>query len=323
MAPEKVTVQRARAILDHHAKTFRSASVFLSSKQRDDAAVAYAFCRLIDDAVDEAADSATAERQLNELEAAVQTGYGDPIVVAYRELALRTGFGLEPAEDLIRGARSDLGAVRLKDDAELLTYCYRVAGTVGLMMCGILGVHQPEARRHAIDLGIGMQLTNICRDVLEDAQRDRVYLPAQRLEKAGVSQAELVGALRLSTGTEQRRSEELGPGQWEPPAQANAVAEVVGQLLSLADLKYESGARGFHFLPVRPRLAIGVASHLYRNIGLSLRHDRACNSLLGRVTLSSSRKRILTFQAFGSWFAGLFGARPEHKSLPPHISSSV
>ncbi len=303
------TVARARAILDHHAKTFRAASVFLSPSQRDDAAVAYAFCRLVDDAVDEAVDQETAERQLLELETALETGHGDPIVVAYRELAERAGFGLEPAQDLILGARSDLGAVRFSQDQELLTYCYRVAGTVGLMMCGILGVHQPEARRHAIDLGVGMQLTNICRDVLEDAQRDRVYLPANRLTRAGISQDELLSASRSS--------------QFEHARQVDAVAHVVDELLTLADLKYASGAQGFHFLPVRARLAIGVASHLYRNIGVSLRRDHSCNSLNGRVSLSGFRKRILTLQALGAWFVGLFGARPKHPSLPSHISTSV
>ncbi len=307
------TVARARAILDHHAKTFRAASVFLSPAQRDDAAVAYAFCRLVDDAVDEAVDQETAERQLGELETALETGHGDPIVVAYRELAERAGFGLEPAHDLILGARSDLGAVRFSHDQELLTYCYRVAGTVGLMMCGILGVHQPEARRHAIDLGVGMQLTNICRDVLEDAQRDRVYLPASRLSQAGLSQIELLSTSQSSTASQ----------QFESGRQVDAVARVVDELLSLADLKYASGAQGFHFLPVRARLAIGVASHLYRNIGLSLRRDYACNSLLGRVSLSGFRKRILTVQALGAWFAGLFGVRPKHPSLPSHISTSA
>lgn len=294
------TVQRARAILQHHAKTFRAASIFLSPKQRDDAAIAYAFCRLVDDAVDEAVDLHTAERQLAELEEALHSGRGDPICVAYRELAQRTGFGLAPAEDLIRGARSDMGRVYLQNDQELLTYCYRVAGTVGLMMCGILGVSSPEARRHAIDLGVGMQLTNICRDVLEDAQRGRVYLPADRLSQVGVSQVELLD----SVGVHQMNENFSAGGV------TKGVAVVVDQLLSLADLKYASGAAGFCFLPIRARLAIHVASHLYRNIGVKLRGDRACNPLLGRVTLSSSRKRWLTLTAVGSWFAGLFFTRP-------------
>jgi phytoene synthase len=85
------------------------------------------------------------------------------------------------ALELIAGVRSDAGPVALADDAELLRYCYRVAGTVGLMMCGVLGVRAPGARAFALDLGIAMQLTNICRDVAEDAARGRVYLPATRL----------------------------------------------------------------------------------------------------------------------------------------------
>jgi 15-cis-phytoene synthase len=312
------TVRRARAILQHHAKTFRAASLFLSPKQRDDAAIAYAFCRLVDDAVDEATDPITAERQLTELEASLYSGSGDPIVVAYRELAERAGFGLQPAEDLIRGAQSDLGQVLLQNDQELLTYCYRVAGTVGLMMCGILGVQSPEARRHAIDLGVAMQLTNICRDVLEDAQRGRVYLPADSLDRAGLSQKELLVEVRLMVGKEQGT---LAPPRGESGA-GHAVALVVDRLLSLADIKYASGAAGFGFLPTRARLAIQVASRLYQNIGVKLRRDRACNSLQGRVTLSSSRKRWLTLQAIGSWVLGLLPKRAASRSVSSSTSTA-
>ena len=81
-------------------------------------------------------------------------------------------------EDLLDGMAMDVGAVRYRTFDELLLYCYRVAGTVGLMMAQIMGVRIPSALRRAADLGMAMQLTNICRDVAEDAARDRSYLPA-------------------------------------------------------------------------------------------------------------------------------------------------
>ena len=91
---------------------------------------------------------------------------------------LRDGGSLDAAFELIKGVRSDLDEQILQDEAELLTYAYRVAGTVGLMMCQVLRVEDARAIPHAIDLGIGMQLTNIARDVKEDAERGRVYIPA-------------------------------------------------------------------------------------------------------------------------------------------------
>jgi phytoene synthase len=101
----------------------------------------------------------------------------------------------------------------MADDAELVRYCYRVASTVGLMMCAVLGVRRREALPHAVDLGIAMQLTNICRDVAEDAANGRVYLPADRLARAGVN------------------SEDLVRGR----ASAAGVAEVVRGTLEMAD----------------------------------------------------------------------------------------
>lgn len=302
------TLSRARAIFSHHAKTFRAASVFLSPEQQDDAAIAYAFCRLVDDAVDEAENLEVAKLELNRLEASLNEGMGDDIVVAYRQLAFRCGFGLEPAFDLIRGARSDLERVRVENDQELLTYCYRVAGTVGLMMCGILGVTDSRAKEHAVDLGIAMQLTNICRDVLEDARRDRIYLPGARLRQAGTTAQAVLEESEL-------------PPEGSRSQVVLATASVVDDLLRLADEKYSSGLAGFRYLPARPRLAIQVASHLYRNIGLKLRSARRCNPFLGRVSLSSWYKRALTLRAAISWFRGIFVPSGSVARLPPHPSS--
>src|SRR5690606_23084968 len=135
-----------------------------------------------DDTVDEADDENEARQRLVLIEEMLGgTRAPSPIVAAYIALMEAADIGLAPARDLIAGARSDLQAVRMRTDEEFLQYCYRVAGTVGLMMCGVLGVRDVGARRHAIDLGIAMQMTNICRDVLEDAKRDRVYLPEGRL----------------------------------------------------------------------------------------------------------------------------------------------
>ncbi|HEU0078108.1 MAG TPA: squalene/phytoene synthase family protein, partial [Longimicrobiaceae bacterium] len=143
----------------------------------------------------------------------------------------------------------------------------RVASTVGLMMCAVLGVRCREAHPHAVDLGIAMQLTNICRDVAEDAYHGRVYLPAERLRRAGTSTEALLA------GTAGRA----------------AVARAVAGVLELADRYYASADGGMRDLPPRARPAILVASRVYRAIGVRLR-KRGCDALAGRTVVRTPEK---------------------------------
>lgn len=259
-----------RAVLARKARTFHLASRLLPPSTRDDAALVYAFCRLVDDTADEATDAAAALLALDRLRAETEgTAPARPLVATLHTMADRLDLPLQSALELIRGVRSDLGEVRIADDAELLRYCYRVASTVGLMMCAVLRVRRPEARPHAVDLGIAMQLTNIARDVAEDAARGRVYLPATRLAAAGVDPAALLA------GT----------------AEPRAVAHVVADLLALADAYYRSADGGMRDIPWRPRQAILVASRVYRAIGLELRR-RGCDTFAGRVVVPPMRKAL-------------------------------
>lgn len=282
-------------VLKKHAKSFRAASLFLSSRMRRDAAIAYAFCRYVDDLVDETEDRDSAHQALDELTRMLRGEVGpSPLVSAYLELARRRDFGLAPAEELIKGVRSDLSEVRVRDDEELFLYCYRVAGTVGLMMCGILGVRDPRAKRYAVDLGIGMQLSNICRDVLEDARRGRVYLPESRLAQAGLSQEELLSLVNAG----KRPGEEV----------RERVALVVKGLLLEAENSYESARSGYDYIPAKPRLAIMIAADLYRQIGVVLRERRGSDPLLGRVSVGAGEKVQLCVRATAGWLRGLIPA---------------
>jgi phytoene synthase len=277
-------VSLSRGVLSTHARSFRWAAVFLSRAQRDDAAVLYAFCRLVDDVVDEAPDDDTARRELTRVANDLDRDQPeDPLIATFRAVAARRGISLDAARDLLAGAASDLDTVRFADDRQLLRYCYRVAGTVGLMMCPILGVREPAAQAHAVDLGIAMQLTNICRDVREDAERDRVYLPEKRLRTVGSSQAALL----------QRR------------ASRRHVADIVSALLQLAEHYYASANHGMRFIPARPRLAIYVAGHLYRAIGVRLRTRHRCDALHGRTVVSPWRKLYWVARAVGTWASSL------------------
>ena len=259
-----------RAVLARHARSFRLASVFLPEAVQDDAAIAYAFCRAIDDGVDDA-DTAEAGRIAVDGFRAELRGKASArgVVSAWRRLALRRRIASRTAYDLLDGVESDLGDVRLADDAALLQYAYRVAGTVGLMMAGIVGVRDRAALPHAVDLGVAMQLTNICRDVAEDAALGRVYLPRTRLAAHGTTpEAVLDGTA--------------------PPS---AVAAVVRDLLALADRYYASADAGMHAIPWRARLGILAASRLYRAIGRKLARNGG-DALAGRTVLSAGERAL-------------------------------
>ena len=135
-------------------------------------------------------------------------------------------------------------------------------------MCGALSVTDRKAWQPAIELGIAMQLTNICRDVLEDAEKDRVYLPADMLQTRNVT------------------AEDIISGNAEP----ESVANVVLDLLEMADILYERARAGMHFIPFRMRISILVASRVYQAIGHKLRDKHHGNPLHGKTVVSFTGK---------------------------------
>lgn len=279
-------------VLHKHARSFTWASWFLPADRRDDAALLYHLCRLIDDLADEAEDAVAARRELDLLRDELHGRRpARPLVSAC--LRLLDERGREAVDQLIEGVLGDLGMVILQDDAALIRYCYRVAGTVGLMMCPMLGVTDPRAAAYAVDLGIGMQLTNICRDVLEDAGRGRVYLPATRLAAVGVTPEALL----------------------EGRAPASAVAEVVTALLALSRRYYASGDDGMRFIPWRTRIAILVASRVYGAIGHRLM-GRGGDALAGRVIVPPTIKALAVLSGLlSSLRLALAAYRPHDEGL--------
>jgi phytoene synthase len=284
--------REALQVLAAGSRSFSFAGWFLPADRRADAALLYAFCRHVDDVADEADDAERAASGLDALEDQLRSGRAtSPFMASILELFARREMSVEPAIELIRGVRSDLGEVRVADDKELLTYCYRVAGVVGLMMCGVLGVKHPAAAPFAIDLGVAMQLTNISRDVGEDATLGRVYLPATRLSAVGVRPTP--DGLR---------------------AAPHEVGQVVHDLLSLADRYYESAAEGMRFIPWRARLAIRVASRVYRAIGVRLRR-LGCDPLSGRTVVPTWEKLGWAGLAVLAQLAPRGASRPHRASL--------
>jgi phytoene synthase len=171
------------------SKTFYLASLFLAAEKRRAVWAVYAFCRTADDVVDRTAPAADRLAAIDELErklvAASAGQASEPIFLAYADATRRFDIPLEPALALLRGGRMDVTVRRYATYDALCEYCYLVASTVGLLVSPILGYASPEALEYGVLLGRAMQLTNILRDVGEDALMGRIYLPAEDLARFG------------------------------------------------------------------------------------------------------------------------------------------
>ena len=261
----------ADAILAAKGHSFYWARHLLGSVHAARSTRLYGFCRLIDDLADSASSADAARLDLSRAAIAITTGVStDPAINDMLDLMRECQIGSAIVLELIKGVVSDLETVRMENIDCLLRYCYRVAGTVGLMMCSVLDVDDPAALPHAVDLGIAMQLTNICRDIAEDAAVGRRYLPASMI---GNVSPELL----------------ISPVDGLRPRLRQCVAD----LLDLAHRHYRSGEQGLPYLPVRARSSILVAAQLYEAIGKELRR-RDCAYWSGRIVLHRGRKTALT-----------------------------
>lgn len=271
-------------IMASHGKSFFWASQFFSKSQLHNVSVLYTFCRFIDDLADENKPE-VAEVELLKISTQLKGHIDHPFI----KKVVSLGVEIQYINELIDGALFDTRKGVINSHQELLVYCYKVAGVVGLMMCPILGVRDKTAYAHAIDLGVGMQLTNICRDVLEDAQNNRYYLPIEELKELKINKDHLKKA-----------------GSHYPQ-----LSNLVKKYLMLADQYYESGSLGFAYIPLRPRLAILIASNLYRAIGNKIiKND--CSVLKGRIYLNKWEKLINTIWALKGIFRPSFWIRGDH-----------
>lgn len=172
------------AIARSHGRSFFLASHCLPSDRRRAIHATYAYCRIADDIADLSPDVASAALALD-LWGEQLAAPTHPVAVAFAAARARYGVPVAPAQELITGVRMDLGPCRFATWDELRRYCYHVAGTVGLLVAPVLGCEDDAALPYAVDLGIAMQLTNILRDVGEDARRGRLYLPLDELAAFG------------------------------------------------------------------------------------------------------------------------------------------
>ncbi len=187
--------RRAEAVTRCYARTFHFASRFLSPEKRRACYAVYAACRLCDQAVDgEVPDPRV---RLDSIRGRLHRAYDlrgrgdDPLLEALRETIITYDIPKRYFDDLLEGMRMDLTKTRYASFAELFLYCYRVAGVVGLMTARIFGAETPEAEKHALDMGVAIQLTNILRDIKEDFGRGRIYLPQDEMAAVGVTEDDI------------------------------------------------------------------------------------------------------------------------------------
>lgn len=229
------------------SKSFYFATRFFPRELARAAHAVYWFCRHTDDLVDEAPSLAVGQQQLDDwsgqLEAALSGAPpSHPILILFIDTVQRYQIPHEYPRDLIAGMRMDLHQTRYRTFEELRVFCYRVASVVGIMMSHVIGFRQP-APAYAIDLGIAMQLTNILRDIGEDLDRCRIYLPQEELDRFGVTIQDL-HSRRIT----------------------DAFRELMAFQVARARQYYEQSLPGIALLNPEGRFAVKIAADVYGHI---------------------------------------------------------
>jgi phytoene synthase len=267
-----------REMIRAGSRSFHLASLLLPETVREAAYALYGFCRLSDDAVDvEGGDRGAVVRLRARLDR-IYGGAPSPIAVdrALSDAVARFGISRASLDALLEGLEWDVDGRVHETLSDVRAYAARVAGSVGAMMAALMGARTPDLVARACDLGVAMQLTNIARDVGEDARAGRLYLPRAWLREAG-----------------------LDPEVWlADPRFCPEIARVVARLLDEADALYARADRGIANLDPAFRPAIFAARSLYAEIGHRLRR-RGLDSVSRRTSVSTSRKIGLLVGAIG------------------------
>ena len=230
----------------HHSKSFYMASGLLPEEKRSAVRALYAFCRTVDDIVDEGSivgRDVELDYWRGLVRGVVRPRADDLVGQAWNDTRSRFHIPVHYALQLIDGVTCDLGQVHYQSFDDLTTYCYGVASTVGLMSMYIVGFKSSEAAPYAIKLGVALQMTNILRDVGEDYRSGRVYLPQDELDAYGITPAD------LANGSLDARWREFMKFQIARTRQL-----------------YAEAAEGVRLLERDGQMAIGAASDFYQGI---------------------------------------------------------
>lgn len=266
-----------RKLLSNGSKSFYAASFFLPKRLREPATALYAFCRLADDAIDDNPDDHQAA--LAGLHERLDRAYrgqpiDDPADRAFAGAIEHFEIPRELPEALLEGFEWDAEGRVYEDLSGVYAYSARVAAAVGAMMAAIMGARSPSVLARACDLGTAMQITNICRDVGEDARNGRIYLPLAWLREAG-----------------------LDPDAWlQRPVFNDAIGDIVKRLLDTADTLYRRAEAGIAKLPTACRPGIYAARLLYAEIGQEIARN-GYDSVSQRAFVTPARKLTLLGRA--------------------------
>jgi 15-cis-phytoene synthase len=276
------------AQMRHGSKSFYAASRLLPKRVRADATALYAFCRVADDAIDlapnasaQAAALAHLHERLDHIYRAAPLAYAEDIMLA--PVVLQHEIPRALLEALLEGFAWDAQVKRYETLDDLHEYCARVAGTVGVMMALLMGVREAKALNYAAELGSAMQLTNIARDVGEDARAGRLYLPMHWMREAGIDVQEWM----------------------QDPCVTTAICDTTERLLKVSDRLYLHAKQGIAQLPSDCQFAITSAAQVYAQIGAQVRQNKL-DSVNHRAIVSTRRKLALIAQSavqtkFGRW----------------------
>jgi phytoene synthase len=249
-----------RQVTRRASKTFYWGSIFLPPPKRLATWAVYAFCRVVDDIVDEAVNqegpctghlrgTSAPKKELDYWRQTLEHIYerggtnDGPIQCAWSDMLERYPVPLRPALELLDGVEMDLTVKRYATFDELYVYCYRVAGTVGLLTSPIFGYSDDSVLQYAVDLGVALQLTNILRDIGEDARRDRIYLPQDEMLRFGYGEGELMAGVINE-----------------------AFCKLVRFQMARAHEYYQRAQSGISLLSADCRLAVKLNGTLYRRI---------------------------------------------------------
>jgi 15-cis-phytoene synthase len=264
----------------HEAKNFYWGFLALPRRKRVAIYSLYDFARQVDDEVDgrsRVAGEAGLARQRERLDACLRGIRRDPVMIVLGDAVERYGIPGSELEELIAGCEMDLDRRRYRSWKELAGYCRRVAGSIGRMCVRIFGASDPVTLRHADNLGLALQLTNILRDVREDASMGRIYLPLDEMERFELTEAEMFGPR---------------PGMgWE---------RIVNYQIRRARLLYADGLEVCRTIPLSSSMCVRTMAGIYQRIleQIAFNPRRAFNQ---RVSLSTSTKLRV---AMRSWLPG-------------------
>lgn len=266
--------RKCAAITREHSKSFHLASSLLPEEKRSAIRALYAFCRTVDDIVDEptaAARDASLDFWRRQVQAESEPDQGVPVAAAWGDTLLRYHIPRHYALQLIEGVARDMTQTRYAAFDDLSTYCYGVASTVGLMSMHIVGFESNEAIPYAIKLGVALQMTNILRDVGEDYRNGRIYLPRDEMDAFGISE----DTLACGVVTEQWR-------------------EFMRFQIARTRELYAQAWPGIRMLERDGRLAIAAAGSLYRGILEAIeRNDYDVFSLRASIGTWSKIQRVV------------------------------